>query len=71
MTDLIKVEGQKNLARDVKTKAVINTSVDDFANAKIAKQNRILEKQKLNNLENRIENIEQALFDILAEIRKK
>lgn len=65
---MIKVENEKNLVRDERTAAIINT--DDRAYKQyVAEKTRLLsEKQRINILETKVSNIESMLQKILEKV---
>lgn len=64
-----KVDGHKNLIRDEETKAIINTNMSDYN--KYIMQRKIKEKdnQKLQTLEENVDNIKSDLEEIKSILR--
>ena len=67
--DLIPVEGERNLARDVRTNAIINTNEQEY-NAYLArKKSSTNEKERIEKLENRINEVKDDLDEIKMLLR--
>jgi len=64
MKELIPVEGQKDLYRDLKTNAIINTNKQDYESYIMRKRNIENEKKRIDNLENDINQIKDNIDDI-------
>ena len=67
MSDLIKVQGNSNLARDRKSGALININKDEFTKAKAARLKRKNKEQRFKNLENEVGEIKILLQQLLEE----
>jgi len=67
----LKVEGHSDIIRDTSTQAIINTNTDALKKAKESKNSRLNEKQKLSNLENRVDALDDKLNLILELLRKE
>ena len=67
-SDLIPVEGYPNLFRDKATGTIINTDVASIERAKLKKQKKLEEKQRLNFMENKINSLEKKLDLILQKL---
>jgi hypothetical protein len=62
--NLIPVEGQKDLYRDLKSNAIVNTNKNDY-DTYITRRNKVKgEQSKINELENEITNIKTSLDEI-------
>jgi hypothetical protein len=62
---MIKVKGHNNLRRDPNTGAILNINTTSINKAKLAKQQRLRDKERLNNLEAKIERIESLLLKLV------
>jgi polyhydroxyalkanoate synthesis regulator phasin len=68
--NLIPVEGERNLARDMRTNAIINTNEQEY-NAYLARKNSVTnEKQRIENLENQINEVKDDLNEIKMLLRR-
>lgn len=68
--NLIPVEGERNLARDMRTNAIINTNEQDY-NAYLArKKSAMNEKQKIESLESQINEVKNDLNEIKMLLRR-
>lgn len=68
--NLIPVEGERNLARDIKTNAIINTNEQEY-NAYIVRKNSTMkEKSKIETLENQINEVKDDINEIKSLLRK-
>lgn len=68
--NLIPVEGERNLARDMKTNAIINTNEQEY-NAYLARKNLVMsEKQRIERLEDQINDVKDDLDEIKSLLRK-
>jgi polyhydroxyalkanoate synthesis regulator phasin len=68
--NLIPVEGERNLARDMRTNAIINTNEQEY-NAYLARKNSATnEKQRIENLENQISEVKDDLNEIKMLLRR-
>jgi len=62
--NLIPVEGQKDLYRDPKSNAIVNTNKNDY-DTYITRRNKVKDEQsKINELENEITTIKTSLDEI-------
>ena len=67
--NLIPVEGERNLSRDVRTKAILNTNEQEY-NAYLARKNSLLnDKERIENLENQIGEVKDDLNEIKMLLR--
>jgi hypothetical protein len=67
--NLIPVEGERNLVRDIKTNAIINTNEQEY-NAYLARKNSTInERQRVENLENQINEVKGDLNEIKMLLR--
>ena len=67
--NLIPVEGERNLVRDIKTNAIINTNEQEY-NAYLARKNSTTnERQRIENLENQINEVKGDLNEIKMLLR--
>lgn len=67
--NLIPVEGERNLARDVRTNAIINTNEQEY-NAYLArKKSSTNEKERIERLENQIDEVKDDLNEIKMLLR--
>ena len=71
MTDLIKIEESNSLSRELSSKAIINTSMSQLEKAKISKAERLKAKEKITNLEDKVEVLESKLDKILQLLEDK
>lgn len=68
--NLIPVEGERNLARDIKTNAIVNTNEQEY-NAYITRKNSTMkEKNKIETLENQINEVKDDLNEIKSLLKK-
>jgi esterase/lipase len=58
------VEGYKNLIRDEKTKAILNTNYNEYDNYKKMKKIKDEEISRINNLEDDLKNIKDDIDEI-------
>jgi histidinol-phosphate/aromatic aminotransferase/cobyric acid decarboxylase-like protein len=58
------VEGYKNLIRDEKTKAILNTNFNEYENYKKMKEIKHEEVSRINNLEDDLKNIKDDIDEI-------
>ena len=68
MKTFIDIEGSNGLVRDTSTMAVINTNEVARNAAKQARLTRLEQQEKINTLENKMENIENMLQKILNKL---
>jgi len=67
--NLIPVEGQKDLYRDLKSNAIVNTNKNDY-DTYITRRNKVKDEQsKINELENEITTIKTSLDEIKILLR--
>lgn len=66
---MIKVKDDTSLARDPKTKAVINNDQNAFERARAAKNKALEKEQRLSNLENEVSEMKYALNEILKTVK--
>lgn len=59
-----KVEGHPNLIRDEKTKAILNTNMNDYENYMKIKKIKQSENNRITNLENDVNTIKDNLEEI-------
>jgi len=64
MKNLIPIDGEKNLFRDLNTNAIINTSTSDYKNYSGLKQQKNIESEKISNMENEIFRIKDDIEEI-------
>lgn len=68
--NLIPVDGERNLSRDVVTNAIINTNEQEY-NAYIARKNLAeTEKQRIEKIENQIGDMKEDLNEIKTLLRR-
>lgn len=68
--NLIPVEGERNLARDTRTNAIINTNEHEY-NAYLARKNLVMsEKQRIEKLEDQINEVKDDLNEIKMLLRR-
>ena len=61
---MIPVEGHKNLYRDEKSGAIINTDSHGFSQYKSAKNIRLSQKEEIDGMKNELEEIKELLKQI-------
>jgi len=67
--NLVPVDGERNLSRDMRTNAIVNTNEQEY-NAYLARKNSSLnEKQRIENLENQINDVKDDLREIKMLLR--
>jgi hypothetical protein len=64
MHNLIRVEDHENLRRDPRTNAIVDVNVDAYENYVQSKNRRQQQQQRLDHLENKINNFETDLSEI-------
>ena len=64
MHNLIRVEDHENLRRDPRTNAIVDVNVDAYENYVQSKNRRQQQQQRLDHLENKINNFEIDLSEI-------
>jgi hypothetical protein len=62
--DYIKVKGYDHLIRDPKTNSIINTNMSEYKEYISRRNSKIEEDQKIQNLENDMNNIKSDLSEI-------
>jgi hypothetical protein len=60
----LKVEGQVNLVRDQKTKAILNTDINEYNNYIALRDFKRSENEKIKSIENDVAEIKNDLNDI-------
>ena len=65
MDNYIKVDGQPSLVRDRKSGAIININTTEFEKARLAKQAKKRQEQKLQDLENDVIEIKSLLRQLI------
>jgi len=65
MDDYIKVDGQPSLVRDRNSGAIININSTEFEKARMAKQAKKRQEQKLQDLENDVIEIKALLRQLI------
>lgn len=63
-----KVKEEKDLIRDNFSKAIVSTNVSGYLSAKEKRKKILEERDKINSLENRINNVEGLLQQILEKL---
>ena len=66
--DYKKVEGHSDLIRDLKTNAVINTNKTAYQDYLKMREEKLKEKQRLDNLENEVGEIKSLLYKLLDKL---
>lgn len=66
----LKVDGHPGLIRDEKTKAILNTNMNDYQNYLKIKQNKQNENNKIESMENELYNIKNELNEIKDLLKK-
>lgn len=64
MKNLVPIEGEKYLFRDLNTNAIINTSKSDYKNYTSLKEQKIKETERIVGIENEITQIKNDLSEI-------
>lgn len=64
MKNLIPIEGEKYLFRDLNTNAIINTSKTDYKNYTSLKEQKVKETERIVGIENEINQIKIDLSEI-------
>lgn len=64
MHNFIKVDGEKSLVRDSITGAILDVDKDSYNQYKLMKHNRKNQIMKIDNIENRINNLESDISEI-------
>lgn len=65
MDNYIKVDGQPSLVRDRSSGAIININTTEFEKARLAKQAKKRQEQKLQDLENDVIEIKSLLRQLI------
>ena len=63
MSDLIRVENERNLYRDAKSGAIVNTDTFGYSQYISEKERRILEKKELEDVKNELSEIKKLLSE--------
>jgi hypothetical protein len=66
--DYKKVEGHSDLIRDLETNAVINTNKTAYQDYLKMREEKLKEKQRLDNLENEVGEIKSLLYKLLDKL---
>lgn len=66
--DYKKVEGHSDLIRDLETNAVINTNKTAYQDYLKMRDEKLKEKQRLDNLENEVGEIKSLLYKLLDKL---
>ena len=64
MSDLIRVENERNLYRDAKSGAIVNTDTFVYSQYISEKERRILEKKELEDVKNELSEIKKLLSEL-------
>ena len=64
MSDLIRVENERNLYRDAKSGAIVNTDTFGYSQYDSEKERRILEKKELDDVKNELSEIKKLLTEL-------
>ena len=64
MSDLIRVENERNLYRDAKSGAIVNTDTLGYSQYISEKERRILEKKELEDVKNELSEIKKLLSEL-------
>jgi len=68
--NLIPVEGQKDLYRDTRTNAIINTNKNDYESYIMRKESLQNQKKKIESIEDEIINVKNDLDEIKMLLRR-
>jgi len=71
MKNIVEIEGEINMVRDLNTMAIINTSHNSLLNAKARKKDKLIQKNKINTLEKKIDLLEKSIIEILTILKDK
>lgn len=71
MSDYLKVEGNDDLVRDRRSRAIINTNDKALRLAQERKQKFLSKEKKLQILENDVKELKDTMNKILAHLEKK
>lgn len=69
MKNLVPIEGEKYLFRDMNTNAIINTSKTDYKNYTLLKEKKVKESERIIEIENQIGSIKNDLNEIKTLLR--
>ena len=64
MSDLIRVEGEKNLYRDAKSGAIVNKDTFGYSQYLSEKERRIKDKKELEDVKNELSEIKKLLIEL-------
>ena len=67
----VKIEGNNNLIRDIKTNAIVNTNYNAFLEAKQRKFNKKQQLDNINTLNNKVNDLENKINIILELLQNK
>jgi len=70
MTDYIKVEGHPGLVRDKSSQAIINSNKEEYKSYLYNRQRKLEELNRMEEVENQIENINTELSEIKSLMTK-
>jgi len=70
MSNYIKVEGHPGLVRDKSSNAIINSNKEDYQNYLYNKQRKLQELNRMEEVENKIENMNNELHEIKSLMSK-
>ncbi|MGA1049525.1 MAG: hypothetical protein ACO3UU_16090, partial [Minisyncoccia bacterium] len=68
--NLIPVEGQKDLYRDTRTNAIINTNKNDYESYIMRRESLQNQKKKIESIEDEIVNVKNDLDEIKMLLRR-
>ena len=63
-----KVEGHSNLVRDTKSGAIINNDSTEYQNYIAMREQKLKEKDRIENLENEVSEIKSLLKDLINKL---
>lgn len=69
--EIHKVEGHPNYIRDNSTKAIINTDINEYKNYILARETKIKEQERIQNIENEIREIKSIIQSIMEVIQNE
>jgi hypothetical protein len=69
MNSLARIEGQADFQKDLKTNAIVNRNSDALTNAKRAKEAVLKSRLKEQELESKINSLEQTVRSILTQLK--
>ena len=64
MSDLIRVEGEKNLYRDAKSGAIVNKDTFGYSQYLSERERRIKDKKELEDVKNELSEIKKLLIEL-------